>query len=99
MGTQPVEGLLAHLVVAEGRFFGQPSATVGSGKVASGHRETVDQGHLGIEAYPAEQVLPEHLFYGPEIGRLPSEGGAMDRAQSGDPLSVVSVEEEEDGLV
>src|SRR5215213_3327998 len=90
MGTEPVEGLLVHLVVAEGRFPGQPSAAIGSGEVASRHREGVDQGHLGVEAYLDEQMLPEHLLYGPEVSRLAAEGGAVNSFEGREPLSVVA---------
>src|SRR5918995_2364848 len=99
MGTQPVESLFVHLVVAEGALFGQDAAAVGPGEVASGHREGVDQGHFGVEAHPAEQVLPEHLLYGPEVGRLAAEGGAVDSLEGRKPFAVVSAEEEVDTLV
>src|SRR5215212_7688845 len=52
------------------RLLGQPFAAVGPREVAYRHRATVDQGHLRVEAYPAEQVLPEHLLHDPQ-GLLP----------------------------
>src|SRR5215213_11575860 len=78
VNSKAVEGLLGHLVVAEGRFLGQPSTAVGSSKAAYRHRRTVDQGHLRVEVHPAQQVLPEHLLYDPQVGRLTAEGGAVD---------------------
>src|SRR5215218_5387206 len=92
VGTQPVEGLLAHLVVAEGALFSQDAAAVSPREMASRHREAVDQGHLGVEAHPAEQVLPEHLLYDPEIGRLAAEGGAVNSLEGRKPFAVVSAE-------
>jgi hypothetical protein len=31
-------------------------------------------------------VLPEHLLYGPEVGRLAAEGGAVDSFEGREPL-------------
>jgi hypothetical protein len=78
MDSKLVEDLLAHLIEPEGRFLGQSSTAVGSSKAAYRYWETVDQGHLGAEVHPAEQVLPEHLLYSPEVGCLTAEGGAVD---------------------
>jgi hypothetical protein len=46
-----------------------------------------------------QQLLPEALFDLPEVGGLPSEGGAVDLVEGWEPLGVVAAEEEVDALV
>ena len=46
-----------------------------------------------------EELLPEVFFDLPEVGRLPSEGSAMDLAKSWEPFAVVAAEEEIDSFV
>ena len=90
MGAEPVEGLLAHLVVAEGALLRQDAAAVSSGETASRHGETVDQGDPRVLADPVEQMTPQPLFEDPKVGHLAREGGAVHSAQSREPLAVVT---------
>jgi hypothetical protein len=46
-----------------------------------------------------EELLPEVLLDLPEVGGLAGEGGAMNRAEGGEPLSVVPTEEEVDVFI
>jgi hypothetical protein len=96
---EAVEGLLQEGVLAEGGLPPEAFAAVGAGEQASrqGHRVAKREG--GVVRGPSEELLPEALLDLPEVGRLPSEGGAMDLAERGEPLGVVPPEVAADGLV
>ncbi len=46
-----------------------------------------------------KKLLPEALLESPEVGALPSEGGAVDFAQRGEPLAVMLPEVAKDPFV
>jgi hypothetical protein len=46
-----------------------------------------------------KEFLPEEFLYLPEVGRLPSEGGAMDFSEGGEPLAVMTPEVTKDPLI
>ena len=94
-----VEGLPEQGVLAESGLPAESTATVGSGEQARRQRERVRQSEGRVVGSEGEKLLPEVLLDLEEVGRLPSEGGAVDDPERGEPLCVVPSEEEADCLV
>jgi hypothetical protein len=59
---KPIEGLLGHLLVAEGALLGKPSTMVDPGEAVRWYREAVDQRHFRVDAGSVEQMLSELLL-------------------------------------
>jgi hypothetical protein len=99
MHPEAVEGLLEEGVLTESGFSLEAAAAIGTGEQARRQRHRVHQREGRIVGSKREELLPEVFFDLPEIGRLPSEGSAMDLAKSWEPFAVVSAEEEIDSFV
>ena len=99
MHPEAVESLPEKSVLAEGSFSLEAFTAVSTGEQTrwQGHRIHEREGRVvGSES---EEFLPETLLDLPKVCRLASEGSAMDLAESGKPLCVVSLEEKIDVLV
>jgi hypothetical protein len=96
---EAVEGLLEESVFAEGGLTPEAMAAVSAGKQARWQGQRVADGESGVVRGKSEKLLPEVVFELPEVGCLPSEGGAMDLPEGGEPLCVVSSEVAIEGLV
>jgi hypothetical protein len=92
MGPQPEVGLLGGLVMAPGGQLPQPPAAIGAGEPADRDGHAVDQRDRRVELDPAEQVPVQLGLDRPQVGRLPGEAGAMDPAQTREPIAPVAAE-------
>jgi len=96
---ETVEGLLEESVLAESGFPAESRAAVGSSEEAHRQGHRIADGKRRVVRSEGEKLLPEELLYLPEVGGLPSESGAMDLAEGGEPLCVVPSEVAVDGFV
>jgi hypothetical protein len=96
---EAVEGLFEQGIFAESGFSFEAAAAVGAGEQACWQGHRVYQRESGVVRGKEEQFLPEMLLDLPEVGCLTGEGGAVDIAESGEPLGVVAPKEEMDALV
>jgi hypothetical protein len=86
---ETVEGLFEESVLAESGFSYEARAAVGASEQASRQRHRISDGDGGVVRGEHEELLPEALLYLPEIGRLPSEGGAMHTSEVREEVGVV----------
>src|SRR5690606_17090285 len=92
VGAEAVERLLRHLAVTEGGLLGQPLAPRRSGEPADGPREAVADRERAEVLRLRDEVPPEVALEGPEVGRLPGEGRAVDLAEAGEEVGEVAAE-------
>ena len=88
MHPKAVEGLLEEGVFTESGFSLEAAAAIGAREQARRQRHGVHQREGRIVGSKREELLPEVFFDLPEVGRLPSEGSAMDLAKSWEPFAV-----------
>ena len=88
MHPEAVEGLLEEGVLTESGFSLEAAAAIGAGEQACRQRHGVHQREGRIVGSKREELLPEVFFDLPEVGRLPSEGSALDLAKSWEPFAV-----------
>jgi len=94
-----VEGGPAHVVTSIGAMFGKAAVAVGTGKTTDGEGTAVHPSQLGIVGRHAQHGLPEQRFPGPEVGRLPDKGRAMNLPQARKEVSPVIAEVAPQGTV
>jgi hypothetical protein len=99
MHPEAVEGLPEESVLTESGFSPEARAAVGTSEQASRQGQGVADGKRRVVRSESEKLLPEALLDLPEVGGLPSEGGAVDLVEGREPLCVVPPEEEVDALV
>jgi hypothetical protein len=99
MHPETVEGLLEEGVLAESGLSSKATAAVGASEQARWQGHGVYEREGGVVRSQREQFLPNALLYLPEVCSLPAEGGAVDLSEGGEPFTVVSAEEQMDGLV
>jgi hypothetical protein len=89
---EAVEGLLEEDVFAESGLSSEAATPVGTSEQTSRQGKRVADGEGWVVGSESEELLPEALLEFPEVGRLPSEGGAMDLEKCREPFAVVPSE-------
>jgi hypothetical protein len=56
------------------------------------HREAIRERDFPIEEHLLQDVLPKQPFVGPEVGRLPGEGGTMNSEKAGEEVAIMASE-------
>ena len=97
--SKAVEGLLQESILAEGRLPAKAPAAVGTSEQAHRKRHRIHECEGRVVRSESEEFLPEVFLEHPEVGRLPSEGGAMHFTEGWEPFDIVAAEEEVDVLV
>ena len=92
MHPEAVEGLLEEGVLAESGLPTESTAAVGAGEEARWQGHRVADGEGRVVRSESEELLPELFLELPQVGCLPSEGGAMDLTECREPLCVVPSE-------
>src|SRR5258706_11386583 len=83
MHPETIERLAHQRVLAIGSLSPKAAAAVGACELAHRQWEAVDQGEGWIVRDGGQEMLPEALLDGPQVGSLTDEGGAMQLTQSG----------------
>src|SRR4051812_11705296 len=89
---QAVVGLVRHGIMPERGQVAEAAAAVRAGEAADRHGHAVDERHRGVVPRHRGEPPPERELDGPQVRRLPCEGGTMDRAKAGEQVAEVAPE-------
>src|SRR5215472_14392461 len=93
MQAEAVKDLPDHRIFARAGLTAKAPTAIGAGKLADGKRKTVDNADGGIIGQQRlAHETPEALFHGPQIGRLPHKGRAMQVNQRWEEMAPMALE-------